>query len=172
MEKCHAWQEFDSIFKKRTWELRDLPLGKKPITLNETDYWWKCWKTQSMFYNARIWIEKRCGFWGNFCTYDEVAYNLHNGSDGITKCMTNQTSRHQDYILKWLSWWGSVHDATSRFRHPRRENQICELWKTIYRLKKAFKTWYTKIYNFLQHQGLIKSYSDHNMCYVMKMASI
>jgi hypothetical protein len=24
--------------KKRTWELRDLPLGKKPITLNETDY--------------------------------------------------------------------------------------------------------------------------------------
>lgn len=54
----------------------------------------------------------------------------------------------------------------------RRDNQIYELQKTIYRLKQASKTWYIKIFNFLQHQGLIKSYLNHNLYYIMKMANI
>ncbi len=53
-----------------------------------------------------------------------------------------------------------------------RENQICELRRTIYRLKQVSKAWYARIYNFLQHQGLIKSYSYHNLYHIMKMANI
>jgi hypothetical protein len=99
MEKCHAWQKFDSIFKKKTWELRDLPPSKKPIT---TKWVYKTKltidrnveKLKICFIMQGFEYKKRCGFWRKNCTYDEVAYNSHNCSSGITKCMTNQTSRH------------------------------------------------------------------------------
>ena len=51
------------------------------------------------------------------------------------------------------------------FETPDRESHVCRLKKSLYGLKQALRTWYSRIDSFLSSLGFTKNKAKSNLCY-------
>ena len=70
-----------------------------------------------------------------------------------------------DYFIEWCSGRGSVWEKPLGFETHARESHVCRLKKSLYSLKQAPKTWYSRIDSFLSSLGFTKSKEDSNLYY-------
>ncbi|MCO5547920.1 hypothetical protein L7F22_001375 [Adiantum nelumboides] len=171
--ECVQWkdamqQEIDSIHKNHTWDLVDLPTGKKPTG---TKWGFKVKRKQDDtvdIYKARIVAKGYAQQKG--IHYDEtfaltshastirslVAIAAHHGWKvhqlDIKIAFLNGDLQKEVYVIQ-----------PSGFVVKGQEQKVCRLRKALYGLKQSPRAWYEKIHTYLIKQGFLNSPTESTL---------
>ena len=161
-------QEIDSIHKNHTWDLVDLPEGKKPIGTKWVFKVKRKYDGQIDRYKARLVVKGYAQQKG--IDYDEtfaptsrastvrslVAVAAYHGwkvhQMDIKTAFLNGDLQEEVYV-----------DQPSGFIQQGQEKKVCRLRKALYGLKQAPRAWYEKIHAYLLGQGFQMSPTESTL---------
>ncbi|RVW18807.1 Retrovirus-related Pol polyprotein from transposon TNT 1-94 [Vitis vinifera] len=146
-ENSSKWElamkdEMDSLLGNQTWELTELPVGKKALH-NKWVYRIKNEHDGSKRYKARLVVK-------GFQQKEGIDY-----TEIFSPVVKMSTIRLEDlYMIQ-----------PEGFIVQGQENLVCKLRKSLYGLKQAPRQWYKKFDNFMHRIGFKRCEADH-CCYV------
>ena len=164
--KASIQEEYDSLLENGTWELTQLPPGKKAITTK--------WVFRHKFgpdgeltrYKTRLvakGFQQRKGI-----DYDEVFAPVGKGTTlrVLLAAAANLGWRIEQMDIKTAFLHGDVEEELYMEQPEGMEDgsgRVCRLRKAIYGLKQAPRAWYHKLEETLLEGGFKKSVSDHSL---------
>ncbi|GJW72889.1 ribonuclease H-like domain-containing protein [Tanacetum coccineum] len=163
--------EMSALYENATWELVDLPAGRKPIG-SKWVYKIKLKSTGDIErYKARV-VAK--GFnQKEGIDYDETFSPVV--KMGTVRCLINLAVQ-QDWKLFQMDvnnafLYGTLNEEVYMLPPPgffkENENKVCKLKKSLYGLKQAPRQWNHKLAEVLFEAGFVQSKNDHSL-YIKK----
>ncbi|RVW87889.1 Retrovirus-related Pol polyprotein from transposon TNT 1-94 [Vitis vinifera] len=173
-ENSSKWElamkdEMDSLLGNQTWELTELPVGKKALH-NKWVYRIKNEHDGSKRYKARLVVK---GFQQKEgIDYTEIFSPVVNMSTiRLVLGMVAVENLHLEQLdVKTAFLHGDLEEdlymiQPEGFIVQGQENLVCKLRKSLYGLKQAPRQWYKKFDNFMHRIGFKRCEADH-CCYV------
>ncbi|KAE8676962.1 cytochrome P450 71A9-like [Hibiscus syriacus] len=139
--------EIDSLMSNQTWELAELPPGKKALH-NKWIYRIKEEHDGIKRYKARLVVK---GF-----QQKEAAENLHLEQLDIKTTFLHGDLEEEIYMRQ-----------PEGFIEADKKNLVCRLKKSLYGLKQAPRQWYKKFDSFMSSSGFTRCQADH-CCYIKR----
>ncbi|KAE8735860.1 Cytochrome P450 90B1 [Hibiscus syriacus] len=139
--------EMDSLMSNQTWELAELPPGKKALH-NKWIYRIKEEHDGSKRYKARLVVK---GF-----QQKEAAENLHLEQLDVKTAFLHGDLEEEIYMRQ-----------PEGFIEADKKNLVCRLKKSLYGLKQAPRQWYKKFDSFMSSSCFIRCQADH-CCYIKR----
>ncbi|MCO5549929.1 hypothetical protein L7F22_003406 [Adiantum nelumboides] len=179
--ECVQWkdvmqQEIDSIHKNHTWDLVDLPAGKKPIG---TKWVFKVKRKQDGTvdrYKARLVAKGYAQKKG--IDYDETFAPTSRASTvrSLVAIAAHHNWKVHQLDIKTAFLNGDLQEEVnvsqpSGFVVKGQEQKVCRLRKALYGLKQAPRAWYEKIHTYLIGQGFQNSPTESTL-YVKKRDAV
>ncbi|MCO5580873.1 hypothetical protein L7F22_034745 [Adiantum nelumboides] len=179
--ECVQWkdamqQEIDSIHKNHTWDLVDLPTGKKPIG---TKWIFKVKRKQDGTvdrYKARL-VAKGYAQQKDI-DYDETFAPTSRASTvrSLVAIAAHHNWKVHQLDIKTAFLNGDLQEEVyvsqpSGFVVKGQEQKVCRLRKALYGLKQAPRAWYEKIHTYLIGQGFQNSPTESTL-YVKKRDAV
>ncbi|KAE8706762.1 Retrovirus-related Pol polyprotein from transposon TNT 1-94 [Hibiscus syriacus] len=133
--------EMDSLLSNQTWELAELPPGKKTLH-NKWIYRIKEEHDGSKRYKARLVVK--------------AAENLHLEQLDVKTAFLHGDLEEEIYMRQ-----------PEGFIEADKKNLVCRLKKSLYGLKQAPRQWYKKFDSFMRSNGFTRCQADH-CCYIKR----
>lgn len=157
-------EEYNSLIRNKTWELVDLPFGRKPISVK-----WVFKRKRDKFtgtrYKARLVVrgflqEKSIDFIENYAPVvkfvslrilcaSAVKHNLSIDHFDVDSAYLHGEIKEEIYIQQ-----------PEGLINPNFKTKVCKLNKALYGTKQAGRVWHEKIKQFLLNQGFNQSVYD------------
>ncbi|RVW35907.1 Retrovirus-related Pol polyprotein from transposon TNT 1-94 [Vitis vinifera] len=161
--------EMNSLLENQTWELTELPVGKK-VLHNKWVYRIKNEHDDSKRYKVRLVVKRFQQKEG--IDYIEIFSPVVKMSTiGLVLGMVVAENLHLEQLdVKTTFFHGDLEEdlymiKPEEFIVQGQENLVCKLRKSLYGLKQAPKQWYKKFDNFMHRIGFKRCEADH-YCYV------
>ncbi|WVY98453.1 hypothetical protein V8G54_030604 [Vigna mungo] len=148
--------EMKSLMSNQTWELVELPVGKKALN-NKLAYRVKEDHDGSKRYKARLVVK-------GFQQKEGVDY-----TEIFAPVVKLNTIRSVLSIVANLDEEIYMHQPEG-FLEERKKNMVCRLKKSLYGLKQAPRQWYKKFESFMHKEGFQKCNVDH-CCFLKRYKS-
>ena len=154
--------EMDSLNKNKTWDLVELPEGRKPVTSK-----WvfkKKYKSDGTLERFKARLVAR-GFSQRFGFDYEETFSPVVRFDSVRVLLSVAAAQDMDTLqfdIKTAFLYGDL-DETIYMEQPRGyevEGQVCLLRRSLYGLKQSPRQWNRKFHSFLSDHGFQASYAD------------
>lgn len=163
--------EMDSLMSNKTWELAELPQGKKALH-NKWIYRIKEEHDGSKRYKARLVVK---GFQQKEgVDYTEIFSPVVKLTTIrlVLKIVAAENLHLEQLDVKTAFLHGDLEEEIymkqpEGFVEADKENMVCRLKKSLYGLKQAPRQWYRKFDSFMSSSGFTRCQADH-CCYIKK----
>ncbi|KAL5733208.1 hypothetical protein ACOSQ2_032900 [Xanthoceras sorbifolium] len=162
--------EMDSLMSNQTWELAELPLGKKTLH-NKWVFRIKEEHNGNKRYKARLVVK---GFQQKEgIDYKEIFSSVVKMTTIrlVLKIIAAENLHLEQLDVKTAFLHGDLEEEIymrqpEGFKEAGKENLVCRLKKNLYGLKQALRQWYKKFDSFISSSGFTRCQADH--CYYIK----
>ncbi|KAL5774045.1 hypothetical protein ACOSP7_011602 [Xanthoceras sorbifolium] len=163
--------EMDSLMSNQTWELAELPPGKKALH-NKWVFRIKEEHNGNKRYKARMVVK-------GFQQKDGIDYNeIFSPVVKLTtirlvlKIVAAENLHLEQLDVKTAFLHGDLEEEIymrqpEGFKEAGKENLVCRLKKSLYGLKQAPRQWYKKFDSFMSSSGFTRCQADH-CCYIKR----
>ncbi|KAL5819990.1 hypothetical protein ACOSQ4_023832 [Xanthoceras sorbifolium] len=163
--------EMDSLMSNQTWELAELPLGKKALH-NKWVFRIKEEHNGNKRYKARMVVK-------GFQQKEGIDYNeIFSPVVKLTtirlvlKIVAAENLHLEQLDVKTVFLHGDLEEEIymrqpEGFKEAGKENLVCRLKKSLYGLKQAPRQWYKKFDSFMSSSGFTRCQADH-CCYIKR----
>ncbi|KAE8686500.1 cytochrome P450 71A9-like [Hibiscus syriacus] len=161
--------EMDSLMSNQTWELAELPPGKKALH-NKWIYRIKEEHDGSKRYKARLVVkgfQQKEGIDYNEIFFPKTVYN-----QTVLKIVAAENLHLEQLDVKTAFLHGDLEEEIymrqpEGFIETDKKNLVCRLKKSLYGLKQAPRQWYKKFDSFMSSSGFTRCQADH-CCYIKR----
>jgi hypothetical protein len=157
--------EMDSLVNNQTWDLVQLPAGKRALQ-NKWVYKLKEEDGGEKRYKARLVVKGFAQKKG--IAFDEMFYPVVKITSIITilSLVAVQDLHLEQLDVKEAFLDGDLEEEIymqqpQGYEVKGKDNLVCRLKKRLYGLKKTPRKWYLKFYKFMTEQGYSRCHSDH-----------
>ncbi|KAL5810306.1 hypothetical protein ACOSQ4_026874 [Xanthoceras sorbifolium] len=163
--------EMDSLMSNQTWELAELPPGKKALH-NKWVFRIKEEHNGNKRYKARMVVK-------GFQQKEGIDYNeIFSPVVKLTtirlvlKIVAAENLHLEQLDVKTAFLYGDLEEEIymrqpEGFKEAGKENLVCRLKKSLYGLKQAPRQWYKKFDSFMSSSGFTRCQADH-CCYIKR----
>ncbi|KAL5733960.1 hypothetical protein ACOSP7_031821 [Xanthoceras sorbifolium] len=163
--------EMDSLMSNQTWELAELPPGKKALH-NKWVFRIKEEHNGNKRYKARMVVK-------GFQQKEGIDYNeIFSPVVKLTtirlvlKIVAAENLHLEQLDVKTAFLHGDLEEEIymrqpEGFKEAGKENLVCRLKKSLYGLKQALRQWYKKFDSFMSSSGFTRCQADH-CCYIKR----